>query len=474
MRRTRWSDFKLSYLQPAEHWTEALPVGNGRLGAMVFGGVTIERLQLNEDTFWSGGPRNWNNPHAREALPLVRQALFAGRYLDTDALCKQMQGPYNQSYLPMGNLFLAFEHTGKASEYSRQLDLDRALASTQYRVGDAVFTRQTFASFPDQVIVIHLSCDQPGQISFSAWLDSLLHYQVKTPAADRLVLKGTAPSHVEPSYRNVESAVVYSPDEGMTYEIHMQAIHHSGKVWAEDGRLNIRGADRVTLLLSAATSFNGYDKSPRREGKDPSIQALTHLHSALGKTYTQLRKAHIDDHCRLFRRVRLDLGLTSAVLQPTDQRLKAFHEQRDLHLVNLIFQIGRYLMIACSRPGTQPANLQGIWNDQLRPPWSSNYTTNINTEMNYWPVETCNLAECHQPLFDLLCGLAVTGSQTARVGWYTTMSTYGGIPGRWEPTARAARTGPIGPWPGRGCASTCGSTTPSTATGHSCWTPPGC
>jgi len=412
---------KLWYRQPAQQWVEALPVGNGRLGAMVFGGVRVERLQLNEATLWSGGPKDWNNPRAREVLPRVRQAILAGRYVEADALCREMQGPYNQSYQPLGNLYLDLASDVGSTGYTRNLDLDRAVATTQYERDGTVWTREVFCSFPDQILVVHLTCNQPGRLSFGVRLDSLLHHQTQAAGSDTLTLKGKCPAHVDPSYLASENPIRYEDEphgEGMTFAVYVRATAQGGAVTTDDQALRVSGADAITLLIAAATSFNGFDRSPGRQGQDPSVIAARHLAAVAGQPYAALLQRHVQDHQRLFQRVELDLGPSSpASSLPTDERIRRFHETDDPQLATLLFQYGRYLMIASSRPGGQPANLQGIWNHELRPPWSSNWTLNINAQMNYWPAESCNLAECHQPLLDFIGDLAVNGRETARVNY---------------------------------------------------------
>lgn len=412
-------DLTLWYRQPAARWVEALPVGNGRIGGMLFGDPHRERIQLNEDTLWSGAPRDWNNPGARQVLPEVRQAVFTGDYPKADSLCRSMQGPYNESYQPLGNLYLDFEERGRPVDYRRELDLDRALATVRYRIGDATYTRELFASYPDQVLVLRLSCDRPHGLSFLARLDSELRHQTGAAGAERIVLTGKCPKHVAPNYLRTDSAVLYDEagGEGMTFTAYLQAVASGGTVYADAEGLRVAGADRVTLLLSAATSFNGFDRSPGRAGRDPSHAALQPLEAAARRPYRSLLASHLEDHRRLFRRVSLDLGRSEEPTPPTDERLRRFHERSDPGLPALLFHYGRYLMIAASRPGTQPANLQGIWNDQMRPPWSANWTLNINTQMNYWPVETANLAECHQPLLDFIADLAANGRKTAEVNY---------------------------------------------------------
>jgi alpha-L-fucosidase 2 len=412
---------RLWYDRPAATWVEALPVGNGRLGAMVFGDPRRERLALNDDTLWSGGPREWNNPDAKNWLPKVRAAALAGRYAEADALAKKMQGPFNQSYQPLGDLHLDFDVPGEVEGYRRELDLDRAIATTTFRAGGAGHVREVFASFPAQVIVFRVGADRPGQVSFSARLASPLRSAAAAEGKDAIALRGRAPSHVEPSYLGERrDAVRYDEGpgaEGMRFTTIVQAIARGGVVrTTAEGRLEVRGADEAVLLVSAATSFAGFDKSPAREGRDAEAAARAPLAAAAVQPVAALREAHVADHARLFGRVRLDLGAPAAE-RPTDQRLRTYRHGEDPGLVALVFQYGRYLLVASSRPGSQPANLQGIWNEDVRPPWSANWTMNINSEMNYWPAEVTNLSECHEPMLAFIAELARNGRETARVNY---------------------------------------------------------
>jgi len=412
----------LWYREPATKWVEALPIGNGRLGAMVFGGVEEERLQLNEDTLWSGEPKEWNNPDAVNWLPKVREALFAGRYAEAEVLCKKMQGPFTQSYQPLGDLRIVFGARGEVEAYRRELDLDTAVTTTRYRLNGVGFMRKVFASHPAQVIAVRVEADQPGAVSFTARLSSP-HPTDTLPFDDgSVLLLGRAPAHVEPNYRgDRENAVVYETDpdgKGMRFAVFLRAVPQGGAVEVDNaGALTVRGADAVVLLLSANTSFAGYDKSPSADGVDPSVEALAHLQSASGQTWNELLTAHVADHRLLFRRVSIDLGKPHNDV-PTPDRVRAYERgEADPNLAALLFQYGRYLLVASSRPGSQPANLQGIWNREIRPPWSSNYTTNINSEMNYWPAEVCNLSECHEPMLRLIEEWAENGRDTARVNY---------------------------------------------------------
>lgn len=413
---------QLRYDRSAESWTEALPIGNGRMGAMVFGGVNTELLQLNEATLWSGGPKAWNNPGAKQALAEVREALFDEDYVAADELCKKMQGPFNQSYQPLGDLKLEFIHMGEPTGYERNLNLDNAVAGVRYQVGASNFKREVFASYPDQVIVVRLICDRPGQISFVATVDSPLRHSVHTEGSNTLVMGGKAPSHVFPSYLKKENPVIYEdgPEaEGMTFDLHVLVDAQGGSVSAGEGSIIVKGADAVTLLLSAGTSFNGPFKSPGSEGLDPVVEALRPLNAAREFSAEALRARHILDYQNLFQRVKLNLGHNKdADSLTTEERLVRFAEGgADPALATLLFNYGRYLLISCSRPGGLPANLQGIWNKSMTPPWSSNLTLNINTQMNYWPAEVTNLPECHEPMFALIENLSQSGRSTAEVNY---------------------------------------------------------
>lgn len=409
---------RLWYSQPAAQWVEALPLGNGRLGAMVFGGVNQEHVQLNEDTLWAGAPRDWNNPGARAVLLRVREALFRDDFEQANELCKQMQGPFTQPYLTLGDLYLNFDHEGEVSAYERDLDLDRAVASVRYTAGGVNFTRETFCSYPDQVLVMRLTSDHPGAVSFSVILQSPLRATNSTRDGV-LRVRGKAPRHVDPAGHEGEDPIRYDSDdgEGLNFEAQLHLKIVGGTLKEHGDGLTVSGADEALLVLGAATSFNGFDRSPGFEGKDAAALAAAALATATTRSYDQLLRAHVKDYRKLFARVSLDLGVTDAVKRPTDWRLARFAEGGDPQLAALFFQFGRYLLIASSRPGTQPANLQGIWNDAVQPPWNSNYTININTEMNYWPVEVCNLAECHEPLLTMIEELAVKGRVTAEVNY---------------------------------------------------------
>jgi alpha-L-fucosidase 2 len=409
-------DLQLWYDRPAREWVEALPLGNGRLGAMVFGGLTRERLQLNEDTLWSGGPKDWNNPEARQLLPRLRELIARGAYVEADQLSKRMMGPYTQAYQPLGDLHIALDHGEEATGYRRYLDLRDAVAGVVYRIGRVRYTREVFVSHPDQVLVMRLTANG-GSLSLTATLDSPLRHTAAVQG-DALELAGRAPAHLNPNYYNRPQPVSYDDAIGMRFCARLTARSVGGRVSVDQTQLRVEGAREVILLVSAATSFNGFDRSPVLDGKDASALAATAMARGAGTSYEELKRAHVADHRALFDRVELDVGPPAAAPEevPTDRRVERYGA-RDAHLVRLFFQYGRYLLIASSRPGTQPANLQGIWNADVRPAWSSNYTVNINTEMNYWPAETTNLGELHEPLIAFVSELAVSGRKTAEVNY---------------------------------------------------------
>ena len=411
----KWNDLKLWYRRPAEKWTEALPVGNGRLGAMVFGGVEKDRVQFNDDTLWTGGPHEYQHEGAAEHLATVRKLLFEGKQRDAENLAmeKMMSVPLRQEqYQPFGDLRLEFPGRDETSDYRRELDIDSAVVTVSYRRGGVTFTREVLSSFPDNVIVVRLTADKPGQLTFTARIDSP-HPQSQTLKVDDniLALRGRL---VGITGRRVEGQV----ENALKFEAHLKASAQGGDLTVDSEKITVVKADSATLILAAATSFKNY----KDVSGNPEALCRQIIKAAGRKSYKALRKAHIADHRRLFRRVELDLGAADAANQPTDQRIAEFAEQNDRQFVELYFHYGRYLMIASSRSGSQPANLQGIWNESLNPPWESKWTVNINTEMNYWPVEVTNLSECHEPLFALLEDVAESGAKTARAhyncrGW---------------------------------------------------------
>ena len=416
-------NMQLWYKEPAAVWTEALPVGNGRLGAMVFGGIEHELLQLNEATFWTGGPVGHNiNPEAKNYLPQVREALFNKEYDKATELAKKMQGLFSESYLPLADLMIAEDFDRKKpTAYKRNLNISDAISTTTFTIDGVQYKREVFASAPAQVIVIKISANAAKKITATINTNSQVHFQKEVLSNDLLALKGKAPAHADPSYFNENKEPVIYEDadncKGMRCELLVKALHKDGTVTTDTSGIHIKNATEVILFLSAATSFNGFDKCPDKDGKDETKLASDYLNKALTKSYTTLWNEHEKDYHNFFNRVSLVLNNNENNKDdlPTDKRLDNYtNGGNDYGLEALYFQYGRYLLISSSRTRDVPANLQGIWNKELRPPWSANYTTNINVQMNYWPSETTNLSEMHQPLFDLIEELSVTGAATAK------------------------------------------------------------
>ena len=422
----------LRYDRPATDWEkQALPLGNGRLGAMVFGGIDEERIALNEDTLWSGTPYDWNSSAGRDSLPKIRELLFARKYQEASELCRKLQGAFSQSYQPLGNLRLKFEKRGEVTEYQRSLDIGSAVAEVRYKEDGHWHRRRMFVSHPAQVFVMELTSEHPDGLGVTLGLDSLLTHEVATGENQFLQMTGRAPVHVEPNYRKTQPSVVETLPErgaGMTFAALLSVQQQGGKLIVEEKARKVVGAKQVVLVLAANTSFNGFDKRPDVEGVDPNLEARHRLRAASVRIIPDLLTQHIEDYRQLFDRVQLDLEASEAESAATVlKRLEAIRTAEAANassrgLAELFFNYGRYLLISSSREGTQPANLQGIWSEKQRPPWSSNYTTNINAEMNYWPAEVTNLSECHRPLLQMIEELSVTGAATAKTtygmrGW---------------------------------------------------------
>ena len=404
----------LWYGRPASQWVEALPVGNGRIGAMVFGGPAQERLQLNEDTLWAGGPYDPSNPEARGALTRVRELVFAGRYREADALANQrmMARPLRQmSYESVGDLLLSFGGDATRAplrDYRRALDLDTAIATVSFQQGGRRYLREIFSSAVDQVIVIALTCDSRHSLNFEARFRSSAG---REPAP--LFLAGDGDIFMR-GRNGTQDGIAGA----LTWEARARVVVQGGHVSTADGALRIAEADSATILVAMATGFRSYQDT----GGDPHAIVARRLDRAADKTLRTLRSDHVREHQRLFRRVSLDLGTTQAAHHPTDERIANSQQADDPQLATLYFQFGRYLLISSSRPGSQPANLQGLWNESLTPPWGSKYTININSQMNYWPAEVAALGECVEPLIALIHDLAASGERTAKVhygarGW---------------------------------------------------------
>jgi len=392
---------KIWFTEPATNWErQAFPIGNGRLGGMIFGGTVRERIQLNEDSLWSGGPRDTTNPDALKHLPEVRRLLFAGQPDEAVKLAQQhmMGKPMRvKPYQSLGDLRLDFPDHEAAQEYRRELDLETATVRVEYRVGEVRYTRELFASHPDQVLVLRLTSSKPGALTFFATLDREQDFRTTTRPPNRVLLQGQVDG-----------------GEGTEYCAVLQGVADGGQMFAPTRRLEVRNATTATLVLGAATSFGG---------RDALQVAEDDVEAAIKKPYATLVSAHRHDYQALFDRVGLDLGGAEAAGQPTDVRLAALQQGgTDPHLLATYFQFGRYLLISSSRPGDLPANLQGLWAEGMNPPWNSDYHLNINLQMNYWPAEVTALPECHQPLFELIESLREPGRLTAKVhyganGW---------------------------------------------------------
>jgi alpha-L-fucosidase 2 len=407
----------LWYSQPAKDWNEALPIGNGRLGAMIFGRAGDELIQLNEQTLWTGGPVNPNpNPDAPKYLQPVRNALFKDSIGQAIKLLRKMQGPNTEMYQPLGDIILKQQLNGEVSNYYRDLNISNATATTRFTVNGVEYTREMFSSAPDQVIIIRLKASQPKALSFSVGVNHELKFSRMITSDNELVLKGKA--RITNDERRNPKPFIYEDSlhqDGMRFQFRIKAVTKDGVVSHTDSILTISNATEVLLYVSAATSYNGFDKYPDKDGKDEEKIAKQFLQTSLKKDYKQLLDAHVKDYQKYFNRVVLSLTDKSADDQPTDKRLTDYRTTgNDRGLEELYFQFGRYLLISSSRPGGIPANLQGIWNKEIRPSWRSNYTTNINVEMNYWPAEMCNLSEMTEPLIQQIKRWAVNGKATAK------------------------------------------------------------
>ena len=390
----------LWYRQPAAQWEAALPVGNGRLGAMVFGGASHERYQLNEDTLWAGGPYDPVNPQALAALPEVRRLVFDGKYADAGKLinAKVISRPASQmAYETVGDLLLDFPEADSVENYRRDLNLDTAVTTVEYSENGTRFTRQVFASPVDQVIVVRLTADKKASVSFTAGFKTAQKVTVNSESGNTLVMRGT-----NASMQGIHGA--------LSFQVRARVLAEGGTVVATADSLAVTNADAATLLIAAATSYKNYQDV----SGDPEAVVTAQIAAAATKPFPKLLAVHTREHQRLFRRVSLEVGASDAMKLPTDERIKQFHNGQDPQFAALYFQYGRYLLISSSRPGGQPANLQGLWNQSMNPPWQSKYTININTEMNYWPAEECNLGECVEPLIAMVKDLSHTGARTAR------------------------------------------------------------
>lgn len=413
------------YDKPAKVFEEAIPIGNGRMGGMVYGGIQQDRVSLNEATLWGGYPVDPNmNPQAKEYLPLVRKALLEENYKKADSLLRFIQGKFSSSYAPLGNLLLDMNISGPVYNYQRRLDMSTGIVSVSFEADATSYTREYFISHPQQLMFIRFRAKGKNKLELSTSFNSLLPNRVASelgqfmPFNNSLQMKGMAPSLAEPNYRgNMPHAVQYDSSKSMRFMTEAVVYKTDGKVNtdANHQRLMVSNATEIILAVSMATSFNGYDKNPASAGKDEVKACLSPIEKLKASPYDVLKAAHVKDFSSFYKRVSLSLPSTPLDAMPTDQRLKRFASgETDNGLITQYFQFARYLMIASSRTPEVPINLQGIWNEQVRPPWSSNYTININTEMNYWPVETTNLSEFHHPMLSYLKNLQKTGEVSAQ------------------------------------------------------------
>lgn len=407
-------NIKLWYNKPANVWNEALPIGNGRLAAMVFGSPASEKIQLNEGTFWSGGPSRNDNPNALGALPVIRQAVFNGMYSNVESMVNQnitAAQLHGSMYQPVGYLLLSFQGHSSYMDYYRELDLEKALFTATYNVDDVKYKREVFASQPDQVIVMRLTASQPGMLTFSASMSSSLLKTRNVLDPNTLEMTGLSSTH-----ESVTGQV--------KFDAHVRILNSGGSTEVATNKINVTNADEVIILISIATNFVDY----KTLTADETEKCISYLTAAESKSYTELLNNHVAAYQNYFNRVNLTIGSTSFSDVPTDERIKNFSSTKDKELVAMYYQFGRYLLISCSQPGGQPATLQGLWNDQVSPPWDSKYTININTEMNYWPSDKCNLTEMSEPLIQMVKELSEAGHQTAQTmygcdGWVTHHNT---------------------------------------------------
>ncbi|MCF1195672.1 glycosyl hydrolase family 95 catalytic domain-containing protein [Mangrovimonas futianensis] len=398
------SPYKLWYQQPAEIWEEALPIGNGRLGAMVFGGIGTETIQFNEETVWAGEPGNNVLPEIKKYLPEIRQLIFEEKYEEAQQLANTYlprratsDMNYGMCYQPVGNLKMVFPNSVQIDDYYRDLDISKAVSHVSYKAGDVTYTRKYIASLGDDIMAVEISADKASAISCTLSMNSPHEHQEVKVKNKEIWLQGTSSD-----YENKKGKVAFTTI--------VKPKVYGGNLLATDSSLVISGADRLVVFLSVGTNFKSYNEL----SNDPDNIARTKLNAAFEKPFDELEQSHVSTYKNYFDRVAIDLGETDSIKNPTDVRLKDFSKGDDPQLVALYYQFGRYLLISSSQPGTQAANLQGIWNHLLRPSWDSKYTVNINTEMNYWLAEPTHLSELHEPLFDLIEDVSKTGQESAR------------------------------------------------------------
>ncbi|MDX8339225.1 glycoside hydrolase family 95 protein [Draconibacterium sp. IB214405] len=406
----------LWYDKPATYFEESLVLGNGKMGASVFGGVESDKIYLNDITLWAGEPVDpYMSPEAYKAVPKIREALANEDYELADKLNHQLMGKYSESYAPLGTLFIDFPQSTNIENYQRELDIDKAVSTTSYAVDGVNYKREYFVSYPDQIMVVKLSADKKDALNFAVKFDSQLRFSTSTDG-DVFKVEGYAPFTALPNYHSGDQEPIqFDKNRGTRFSTYMKVENDGGTTACSDSSITVSGASEAVLYVSIATSFNGFDKDPAKEGLDNKAIALEKLVEAENKGLSKIKEAHVADYGSLMNRVQLDLGETTAPELTTDERLKRyFSGAEDKNLEVLYFQYGRYLLIASSRTEGVPANLQGLWNPHLQPPWSSNYTMNINVEENYWMAETGNLSEMHRPLLSFIGNVAQTGAITAK------------------------------------------------------------
>jgi alpha-L-fucosidase 2 len=409
------ADKTLWYKQPAQYFEEALVLGNGTVGATVFGGVKQEKIYLNEATLWSGEPVNANmNPEAYKNIPAIREALKNEDYKLANELNKKIQGTFSASFAPLGTMFLDFQHQSEPTNYYRELNIGNATSKTTYTVDNVQFTREYFISNPDKIFVIKLKSSKKGALNFDLKFNSLLKYQVET-GNSFLKAKGVAPIKATPSYIRDANAIAFDDSRGTRFASFAKIKNIDGSFVKTNSTIGVKNGSEATIYVSISTSFNGFDKNPATEGKDFEKIANDQLNKAFSKSFESIKTSHLADYQRFFNRVSLNLGKSTAPNLPTDERLRRYAKgDEDKILEQLYFNYGRYLLISSSRTPNVPANLQGIWNPHIRPPWSSNYTININAEENYWPAEVTNLSEMHKPFLGFIKNIAKTGAISAK------------------------------------------------------------
>lgn len=402
------ADLRLWYNRPADNWNEALPLGNGRLAAMIFGVPAIEHLQLNEESVWAGGPNNNANPDALKAIPEIRKLIFEGKYKEAEDMANDKvmaKTNHGMPYQSVGDLYINFPGHLNYTDYNRDLDISKAIASVNYTVNGVRYRRESFVSFTDQVMIVRFTADRPGSISCNIMLDPAQEKYDWTMEDNSIVMTGKTDAHEKNSGK-------------VKYQTRIKALNDGGSLLAKNNIISVEKANTLTLYISIATNFKNYKELT----EDEQAKCLAYMNKAFGRDYDKAKNEHIAFYQKQFNRVSLNLGETEAARKPIDERIRDFAKVNDPQLAALYFQFGRYLLISSSQPGCQPANLQGKWCNQLLPAWDSKYTTNINAEMNYWPTEVTNLSELQDPFFQMVREVAETGKETAKImygarGW---------------------------------------------------------